>query len=247
MALKFFHQKNWATLQVQGKDRMAFLQNLLTQDVAAMKTGDFAWSCLLTHKSKLIALMGVLVEEQHVVLCLSKQRLEEVLQILEMYTVIQDVHLVAQNQDVFFAVQDNKLSCTLIKPDTLMTEADFEICRMHLGFPYAGQDYADPIPWEVPFMHQAIALNKGCYVGQETIARLYARGINVNRKLLQVESENLLTIGDEVFCDDEVVGEMTSAAHDLDHYRGLCWVKRKAFQKNLTVGDLKHCLLVQWH
>ncbi|MEZ4818524.1 MAG: hypothetical protein R3A45_01020 [Bdellovibrionota bacterium] len=111
--------------------------------------------------------MKLIVATEHYALFI-KQRIAEVLKVLEMYTVIQDVDLVVQNQDVFFAVQDNKLSCTLIKTRYPDDRSRFEICRMHLGFPYVGARLCRSDSWEVPFMHQAIALNKGCYVGRDT-------------------------------------------------------------------------------
>ena len=81
-----------------------------------------------------------------------------------------------------------------------MSEALFESIRIGSQFPKSKVDYNDPIPIEVPFMHRAVSFTKGCYVGQETIARLHARGLHVSKKLtalFQRDSTSTIQTGDK--------------------------------------------------
>jgi folate-binding protein YgfZ len=90
-----------------------------------------------------------------------------------------------------------------------------EIARVEAGFPWYGQDINEAnLPQEVGRDQQAISFTKGCYLGQETVARIDALG-HVNRMLVQVR----FTPGpvpqpnDELRKDDLVVGRVTSAVH----------------------------------
>jgi folate-binding protein YgfZ len=67
------------------------------------------------------------------------------------------------------------------------------------------------VPWEAGIDH-AIHLNKGCYVGQEVIARMEYLG-RVSRKLvaLVMEGDKVPAVGGEVGHDGENVGRVTSA------------------------------------
>lgn len=117
----------------------------------------------------------------------------------------------------------------------------YESIRIQSLFPLPGKDFEDPIPVEVPFMHRSISFTKGCYVGQETIARLHARGLNVSRKLLPFacETEAKIAPKDPVVFDQTEVGKVTSIAYSVMEKRkiGLAWIHRNAFGKFVTVNN----------
>lgn len=115
----------------------------------------------------------------------------------------------------------------------------FDSIRIQSGFPLPIIDYEDPIPIEVPFMHRAVSFTKGCYVGQETIARLHARGLNVSRKLLPFRTEHsLIEPQGIVMADITEVGKVTSVAISPidDQTIGLAWIHRNAFGKVVKVN-----------
>ncbi|MCA9167129.1 MAG: folate-binding protein YgfZ [Planctomycetales bacterium] len=91
----------------------------------------------------------------------------------------------------------------------------FEAARLEHGFPWFGRDISDKnLPQEVQRDAQAISFTKGCYLGQETVARIDALG-HVNRVLrrLRCESPTLPPDGTPVHAADKPVGEITSAAY----------------------------------
>ena len=116
----------------------------------------------------------------------------------------------------------------------------YEAIRVQSKFPLPGVDFEDPIPLEVPFMHRAVSFTKGCYVGQETIARLHARGLNVSRKLLpfQCDLEANVSSQSVVMEQKAEVGKVTSIAFSPTQKEkiGLVWVHRNAFKKDLTAN-----------
>jgi folate-binding protein YgfZ len=59
-------------------------------------------------------------------------------------------------------------------------------------------------------LDEAVDYEKGCYLGQETVARIHYRG-QVNRLLSGLRSEMLLTAGAKLISSDKAVGQVTSA------------------------------------
>src|SRR5262249_52381639 len=70
----------------------------------------------------------------------------------------------------------------------------------------------DNLPQEVGRDAQAISFTKGCYLGQETVARIDALG-HVNQLLvgLRCDSSNLPSCGSALSVDGKSVGHVTSA------------------------------------
>lgn len=92
--------------------------------------------------------------------------------------------------------------------------AAFEAARIEAGTPLFGQDISDKnLPQELARDAQAISFVKGCYLGQETVARIDALG-HVNRLLVGLRfSGGLPATGDELRGGDQVVGNVTSASY----------------------------------
>jgi folate-binding protein YgfZ len=91
----------------------------------------------------------------------------------------------------------------------------FEMARIEAGTPLYGYDISDKnLPQEVNRDAQAISLNKGCYLGQETVARIDALG-HVNKVLAGVrfQSNQVPDSGSELTSDGTQVGVVTSAAY----------------------------------
>jgi folate-binding protein YgfZ len=89
-----------------------------------------------------------------------------------------------------------------------------ESVRLEAGFPLFGLDITpDNLPQEIARDSQAISFTKGCYLGQETVARIDAIG-HVNRLLVGIKfSDNEIPDGGtELLSAGQKVGEVTSAA-----------------------------------
>jgi folate-binding protein YgfZ len=88
-----------------------------------------------------------------------------------------------------------------------------ETARIEAGFPWYGVDISDKnLPQEVARDALAISFVKGCYIGQETVARIDALG-RVNKSLVGVKFSSLESpqVGAELKVADQTVGEVTSA------------------------------------
>ncbi len=93
-----------------------------------------------------------------------------------------------------------------------VSEAAAECLRIERGRPRYGVDLDETvIPQEAGLNERAVSFTKGCYVGQETVARLFYRG-KPNRSLRGLTSAEPLGLGAELALDGRVVGTVTSAA-----------------------------------
>jgi tRNA-modifying protein YgfZ len=93
-----------------------------------------------------------------------------------------------------------------------VAEAAVECLRLEHGRPRYGIDLDDSvIPQEAGLNDRAVSFTKGCYVGQETVARLYYRG-KPNRQLRGLRLSEAASTGDELSFDGRVVGCLASVA-----------------------------------
>ncbi|MBI4715431.1 MAG: aminomethyl transferase family protein [Nitrospirae bacterium] len=92
--------------------------------------------------------------------------------------------------------------------------ATLETLRIEAGIPRFGADMnEETIPLEAGLAHRAISFEKGCYLGQEPIARIHFRGhVNWHLTGLTLEGEGLPHSGDKLYKDDKEVGWLTSIA-----------------------------------
>ncbi|MFW6088346.1 MAG: YgfZ/GcvT domain-containing protein [Gemmatimonadota bacterium] len=112
-------------------------------------------------------------------------------------------------------------------------EAAWEVFRIENGWPVYGRDVTtDNLPQETGLVAERVSFEKGCYTGQEVLARIHYRG-KVNRRLLGVRVGGPyvgppLHPGDELLAGDRVVGTVTSAAESPVHgWIGLAYLRRE--------------------
>lgn len=96
----------------------------------------------------------------------------------------------------------------------LCGEEAFTAARIEAGFPFYGLDITDKnLPQEVARDECAISFRKGCYLGQETVARIDALG-HVNKTLVRLtfEGNEVPPAGTDLIAGEVDVGQVTSAA-----------------------------------
>ena len=112
---------------------------------------------------------------------------------------------------------------------TPVSEATAECLRVERGRPRYGIDLDDSvIPQEAGLNERAVSFTKGCYVGQETVARLYYRG-KPNRHLRGLQLSDPVASGEELSLDGRAVGKLTSVVESPRFgLIGLALVRREA-------------------
>jgi tRNA-modifying protein YgfZ len=120
-----------------------------------------------------------------------------------------------------------------------VSEAAAEVRRVERGRPRYGIELDDTIiPQEAGLNERAVACTKGCYVGQETVARLFYRG-KPNRHLRGLRLSGAAATGDELRLGEKVVGRLaTVVVSPLHGPIALAIVRREAEPgETLAVGD----------
>ena len=120
-----------------------------------------------------------------------------------------------------------------------VTEAAAEILRVESGRPRFGREMTTAtIPQEAGIDKRAVSFTKGCYIGQETVARLHYKG-KPNRHLRGLRLEAPVSDGDEIRLGDRAVGQVGTAVLSPAHGPiALAIVRREAEPgAHVDIGD----------
>lgn len=107
----------------------------------------------------------------------------------------------------------DEVATRIVELGGVVADDAFETARTEAGLPLFRIDYgSENLPQEVGRDRQAISFTKGCYLGQETVARIDALG-HVNQRIIGVRigGAQLPSIGSELVRDSSAVGRVTSA------------------------------------
>jgi folate-binding protein YgfZ len=98
-----------------------------------------------------------------------------------------------------------------------VAEEAAECLRIEAGRPRLGFELnSEVIPQEAGLNERAVSFTKGCYVGQETVARLHYKG-KPNRHLRGLRLSQPAEKGDEVSAGDRVLGNVGSVTVSPAH------------------------------
>ncbi|GIL99962.1 hypothetical protein Vretimale_5001 [Volvox reticuliferus] len=92
---------------------------------------------------------------------------------------------------------------------------DWEAARILVGRPTRGSELTDAYNPLEAGLYTAVSLNKGCYIGQETLAKLHLRN-GVNRQLWGLRLDGPTSPGAEITSEMSKVGVVTSTCQDAD-------------------------------
>jgi tRNA-modifying protein YgfZ len=135
------------------------------------------------------------------------------------------------------AERTDELKAALNVPE--VSEAAAEVVRVEAGRPRYGLDLDDSvIPQEAGLNERAVSFTKGCYVGQETVARLFYRG-KPNRHLRGLRLSEPAATGDALRLGEREVGRLGSSVVSPVHGPiALAIVRREASPGDtVAVGD----------
>ena len=120
-----------------------------------------------------------------------------------------------------------------------VSEDAAEIVRVESGRPRFGREMTqDTIPQEAGINDRAVSFTKGCYIGQETVARLHYKG-KPNRHLRGLRPERHVSAGDEVLAGEKPVGRVGTAVVSPDRGPIALAILRREAQPGgtVTVGN----------
>lgn len=223
-----------APIEISGEDRVAFLQGLVSNDVAQAAPGRAVWSALLTPQGKWLADFFVLSDGGRLLLDAEAAQAEMLLQKLSRFRLRSRVALApAAGLAVFVGWGDSPMPSGLAAPDPRLAGAgwrallppgalvadagpeDYDRHRLALGLPDGSRDLESEktVLLEAGFDElSGVSWSKGCYMGQELTARTKYRGL-LKKRLFPVTVEGPLPApGTPILRDGAEVGEMRSGA-----------------------------------
>jgi tRNA-modifying protein YgfZ len=232
---------------ITGPDAFSFLQSLVSQDVDGLDDGAVVASLLLTPKGKVQSSFRIVRVGDGAWLDIEAGFGEALRAALERFKLRVKVEIavptepwgmVAIRDDAFGDVDAPASSrvlpvgwSTTIGVDVIGPRADlaglaargldadeYERARVEAGIPRLGPDLDEStIPQEAWLDRDSVSFTKGCFLGQELVARIDSRG-HVNRVLrwLRPSDAGIVLAPDaEIQVDGKAVGQVTSAVPGL--------------------------------
>ena len=226
---------------VEGTDARDHLQSQLTQDVMGLSVGDSAWSFLLEPKSEIVALLRITrTGESTVILDTDVGWGDRIRERIDGFLFRMDVSFEQGTWDaiayrgpgasevqadapvVARVTWGDVEGLDVVGPDlpdpagVPMVDADsFESMRIWAGWPAMGSDISEgTTPAMTGLVGETVSFTKGCYTGQEFVARVHYRDAAPPRRLVQVRFHPCAAVGvgDDLVLDGETVGRVTSVA-----------------------------------
>ncbi len=204
-----------AFVRVSGPDAEDYLQRMVSNDVEALAVGEACDALLLTAKARVIAPLRILRRGADDFLLLTEPELGQIVR-----TELVRMRFAAKTE----IEPEEHESWLVLGGDEVVDERpageevgeeELERWRIESGIPRWGREIDDRIlPAEAGLDETHISFSKGCYPGQEPIARQRHRG-KVNRKLRVLEIDGEAAPGDELLLDGKKVGRITSAVPGL--------------------------------
>jgi folate-binding protein YgfZ len=214
-------------VRVSGPDAADFLERMVSNEVATLAPGESREALLLTPKARVIAPLVVVRRGEDDFLLLTEPELDEVVrsQLLRArFAAKCEIEPEQHRSTVVLGEGEGIPTADYGVPAREVLDADadgdveeLERLRIEAGTPRFGREIDERVlPAEAGLVERAVSFTKGCYPGQEPIARLRYRG-QANRRLavLELEDGHAPAAETELRLDEKVVGRITSSVRGL--------------------------------
>ena len=210
--------KQLALLKVSGSDSETFLQNQFSNDISKLENNRIQSNAYCQHQGKIIALFWVMRHHDSFLLSFPAELVEKVITRLKMFVVISDVKiedvseqylqigLINENHQNAFKMNDN-FSLLIVHNDQKHDEINVhqdewtKACidnKIPEVFLSTSEKFV-PQMLNLDIDEFGVNFSKGCYPGQEVVARLHYLG-DAKRRLFSFMSESEMQVGDNLYC-----------------------------------------------
>jgi tRNA-modifying protein YgfZ len=226
-------------VRVGGPEARAFLQGLVTGNVVTLGDNEARWAALLTPQGKILFDFLMTATPDAILLDVNHEKIPELVKRLSMYKLRAKVEIADASDSlgvialyggvVAEGAHDSRhpdMGARLVAPAATIAAlmltfggdagiAAYDAHRIALGVPEGGVDfvYGDAFPHEADMDQlNGVDFKKGCFVGQEVVARMQYRGLTRNRVIKVFIEGAAPTPGAAVMAGDIRVGVMGSSA-----------------------------------
>jgi folate-binding protein YgfZ len=235
-------------VRVAGPGAEEYLNRMVSNDVAALGPGESCEALLLTAKARVIAPLVVLRRSHEDFLLLTEPDLGERVRAellrsrfaakAEIEPEEHTSHVVFGGDGIPTADYGEPAAEVLdVELEPTVSPEELELLRIRAGTAAWGKEVDDRVlPAEAGLVERSVDFAKGCYPGQEPIARLHYRG-HANRGLRVLTLAEVPEPETEVVYEGKSVGRITSAAAGPDGVVALAYVRHEVPQDaELAVG-----------
>jgi folate-binding protein YgfZ len=210
---------------VEGSDTLRFLNDLLSQELTMVQATIAIRSFLLAPQGKLRALLWVFGSDERIGLIADAGIGNRVADDLTHYKIRikATIHRPVPVTTVVGSLPPGAIVASFGETEVgflteeldarALTSAEWDAIRLEAAEPVMDVDIDEKtIPQETGLVEAAVSFEKGCYLGQELVARIDTRG-HVNRRLRRVSLEGPVAVPAEVRVGQDAVGSITSTSY----------------------------------
>ena len=218
---QFIRLDQYQLIEAHGADAEKYLQGQLTADLIALPSGANTLAAHRDPKGKMNAIFRLLkVDSEQFFLLIKKDLLPSALDALKKYAVFSKISFDLRDWQIVgligkkcgkieprFTLEIDEQRAILLNESALpinfnADEKIWESADIQAGLPNlsaATQNLFIPQALNLQAIEQAVSFTKGCYIGQETVARAKYRGANKRAMfILKGKTQTLPAIGDEI-------------------------------------------------
>ena len=210
--------KNRSLLYISGSDSESFLQSQLTNDFSKLGDSEIQINAYCQHQGKIIGLFWVMRYQNGFLISVPIDLIEKIKSRLEMFVIMADVVIEDLTNHLFqIGLIDEQQSDAYILNTNLSIEISDNLDK-------ESDDFGDIEEWNKSYFDSSIpevyaitseklvpqmlnldinelgvSFSKGCYPGQEVVARLHYLG-SAKRRLFSFQSDHEMQVGDSLYC-----------------------------------------------
>lgn len=245
---QFIQLNQYQLIEAHGADAEKYLQGQLTTDVVALPSSATTLTAHCDPKGKMSAIFRLLkVSSEQFFLLVKKDLLPSALDALKKYAVFSKVSFDLRDWQIVgvlgekcgkiqphFSLEIDEQRSILLNETALpisfnADEKIWEIADIQAGLPNLSaktQNEFIPQALNLQAIEQAISFTKGCYIGQETVARAKYRGANKRAMfILKGETQAQPEIGSEIEMQLETNWRKTGTITSAVNLDGVLWLQ----------------------
>ena len=224
---------NRALLKISGNDSESFLQNQLSNDITKLEGNTVQINAYCQHQGKIIGLFWVMRYKDFFLLSFPSDLLDKIIARLQMFIIMSDVSiedisnqysqigLINENDSSAYSINENlallivssgekNLEISSNNDEWIKACIDSQIPEVFLST----SEKLVPQMLNLDINEVGVNFSKGCYPGQEVVARLHYLG-EAKRRLFAFQCDSEVQIGDNLYC-----GSSKAAQARGDRYKG---------------------------
>jgi len=214
----FINLKNRALLRVSGSDAETFLQGQLSNDINKLNRFSIQLNAYCQHQGKILSLFWVMRSGKDFFLSFPLDLLDSIKSRLQMFVIISDVVIedITKEYIQVGSIDETHQEALAINDKLSLIIADIKDINK---FNMASKDHWDmacidsflpeifsitseklvPQMLNLDINEFGVNFSKGCYPGQEVVARLHYLG-SAKRRLFSFEVDSDVQVGDSLYC-----------------------------------------------